>query len=338
MRTLFLATLLATSALHAQTPRITNAKLETRAAASLQSEVRSALARNTPLWIGYAVERTGEGEACCHYNGGMSGCSLEGDRNWKGAPSQGPVQLEASKYALVLLRAEAGAIAKVRHFSFNCELDAGGLPFIWLTGVKPSESLQLLKANVSEKKADGAIAAIAMHADPGADRVLAEFLKADQPVEIRRKAVFWIGNQRGRKGVETLKTVVRDDPSDKVREHAVFALSHSKDPEGIQTVLRISKEDASPHVRSQALFWIAQKAGQKAVGPISAAIEDDPDTKVKRQAVFALTQLPDNEGVPELIKVARNNRNPSVRKQAFFWLGQSKDPRAARFLEEVLAK
>ena len=59
---------------------------------------------------------------------------------------------------------------------------------------------------------------------------------------------------------------------------------------------------------------------------------------MKKKAVFALTQMPGEEGVPMLVQVARSNPNPAVRKQAMFWLGQSKDPRALKFFEEVLAK
>lgn len=339
MRTAILAGLLLIPAAVAQTPRLTNAKVETKASPSLEAEVRGALARNTPLWLGYAVEKAGDGEACCYWNG-MTGCSLEGERRRQAAPAPaaGPVQLEGSKFISVLFRMEGGAITKVRHFSSGCELDAGGLPVVWLTGVKPAESVQLLKRNLADNLANGVVASIALHAGPEADAALEELLKPDQPVETRRKAAFWMGHSRGRRGVEVLQRVVRDDPSDRVREHAVFALGQSKDAEGIQTLVRIAKEDKSAQVRGRALFWMAQKAGQKAIGPIASAIEDDPDTKVKRQAVFALTQMPNDEGVPMLIKVARENRNPAVRKQAYFWLGQSRDPRAARFLEEVLGK
>jgi HEAT repeat protein len=85
-------------------------------------------------------------------------------------------------------------------------------------------------------------------------------------------------------------------------------------------------------------FWLAHKAGQQAVATITNAITDDPDTEVKKRAVFALSQLPKDEGVPKLIEVARTNRNPAVRKQAMFWLGQSKDARAVKFFEEILAR
>ena len=119
----------------------------------------------------------------------------------------------------------------------------------------------------------------------------------------------------------------------------MFALTQSREPEAIPTIIKVAREDRSPQVRGQALFWLAQEASRKqAADTITAAIERDPDTEVKKKAVFALTQMPSDEGVPLLLQVARTNANPAVRKQAMFWLGQSRDPRALKFFEEVLAK
>jgi HEAT repeat protein len=187
------------------------------------------------------------------------------------------------------------------------------------------------------RKADSAVGAIAMHADPAADQALDELLVPSQPEQVRRQAIFWLGNARGQHGFETVSRVVREDPSDKIREHAVFALTQNKDPQALAIVAGVAHNDKSARVRGQALFWLAQRAGQKvAESAISDAIANDPETEVKKKAVFALTQMPKGEGVPLLIQVARTNRNAEVRKQAMFWLGQSKDDRALAFIEQVL--
>ena len=65
--------------------------------------------------------------------------------------------------------------------------------------------------------------------------------------------------------------------------------------------------------------------------------EQDPETQVKKRAVFALTQIKNGDGVPMLIEIARTNKNAVVRKEAMHWLGNSKDPRAIKFFEDVLA-
>jgi len=54
--------------------------------------------------------------------------------------------------------------------------------------------------------------------------------------------------------------------------------------------------------------------------------------------VSALAQIPHNEGVPLLIQLARDQGNAAVQKQAMFWLGRSKDERATKFFQEILAR
>jgi HEAT repeat protein len=334
----------------AQTPRVTNAKLTTRpAAAGLQREISSIVgAQTAPAWIGYAVPIVdGERQICCgNYDANGRGwygrCGLEGTRSDNSTVVSGDakVKLEGPTLLFVLLRVENRAIGKVRAYSEDCELDAGGLPLTWLTDVKPSESVALLLAqvdnNANVKQGDSVVSAIALHKDPSADAALDQLLDPRRPEEVRRKVTFWLGSARGRSGVERLKRVLRDDPSDRVREQATFGLSVSPDPDALATLIATARDDRSTRVRGQALFWLGQKAGRRAAETITSAINNDPETEVKKKAVFALSQLPKDEGVPLLIQVARTNKNPVVRKQAIFWLGQSKDPRALQFFEEVL--
>ena len=342
----------------AQQPRLTNAKFETRAVtAGLDSTFRSlAAAGNGPAWIGYAVRSVpGDHQMCCYssFDDGSGnrccrGCALEGAR---GGTAQGvvpaPVQLEASGYIFVLLRIENHALDRIRTFSADCEMDGGGLPFYWLTGVSPAESVALLsgfalqnddESRGHRRRSEPAVAAIALHADPSADQALEKFAAPGQPESLREKTVFWLGNARGHRGYEILKRIVQQDSSDRVREKAIFGLKVSREPDALALMIDVAKNDRNPHVRGQALFWLAQKAGQKEVAAITSAIENDPDTDVKKKAVFALQQLPPDEGVPLLIQVARTNKNPVVRKQAIFWLGQTQDPRALHFFEEVLLR
>ena len=316
-------------ALAAQQPRVMNGRVETRAVSTLEKDFQSVVASTPgPTWVGYAVPKTpGMGNSCCQSENGRGDAKV----------ASGPVQLEGAQIGAILYRIEHKTVQKVRIFALDCDFDAGGLPFVWLTGVKPAESLALLHS-MTQQHADSALAAIAAHADPAADRMLEGYTAASQPTEFRQKAVFWLGAARGKRGYEVLARIVREDKDEKVRDKAVFALFVSKEPAAVDAIVRAVKEDASAHVRGQALFWLAQKAGAKAAGAISAAIANDPETEVKKKAVFALSQLPKDQGVPMLIDVARNNRNPAVKKQAFFWLGQSHDSRALEFLETVLTR
>jgi HEAT repeats/PBS lyase HEAT-like repeat len=333
----------------AQQPPISNADLRQASAANgLEAAIRTATgSASGPMWIGYAVPAIpGDHNTCC-WNDNGRGCGLEGQRRVDASvATPGPVRLEGPSHVVILMRFEQGSAEKLRVFSPDCPLDAGGLPFYWLSAVKPAESISALTAwaarqqqiNIRDKRSDAAVHAIAMHAGPEAQAALVKFASASESEQMRRSALFWLANSRGRQGFEIVSKAVRDDPSEKVREHAIFALTQSREPEAIPTIIRVAKEDKAPSVRSQALFWLSQKASKQSSAAINEAIERDPDTEVKKKAVFALSQLPKDEGVPRLIQVARTHSNPVVRKQAMFWLGQSRDPRAIEFFEQVLVK
>ena len=284
-------------------------------------------AQPQPAWVGYTVPAIAERGPNCETGDGIHGVR---------AP--GPVHLEAPGQVQILFRVDQNHVNKIRVVGGDCELDSGGRPLHWIRDVRPAESVALLASLVTgeDHVRDGAILAIAEHADPAADQALERFASPGQPEALREKAIFWMGASRGRQGYEDLSRIVKSDASDHIREKAVFALSMSHEPQALDTLIAIAHHDASARVRGQALFWLGQKAGKKAAGAITDAVERDPDTEVKKKAVFALQQLPDGEGVPMLIQVARTNKNPEVRKQAMFWLGQSNDPRALKFFEEVL--
>ncbi|MGI8962091.1 MAG: HEAT repeat domain-containing protein [Bryobacteraceae bacterium] len=338
--------LLAASAAFAQSwqPNVTNARFEARKfSGDLTSDLRST--SSSPTWFGYAVKTTpGDRNSCCWDDSNQCGCHLEKGRTTatNNSHTKTPVQLEGSGAIAVLFRVANSVVEKVHVYSLSCPLDAGGLAFVWLTGVPTNASLaylqKLVSANSSDQVLDGAILAVAQHDDPQADNVLEQFTRPAQPEKIREETTFWLGASRGSRGVAILKTILANDPSEHIRDKAVFALSISKQPEALESLIHAARSDSSAHVRSQAIFWLSQKAGKQASSTITEAIENDPDTEVKKHAVFALSQLPKDESVPKLIEVARTQKNREVRKQAFFWLGQSRDPRALAFIEQVLTR
>jgi HEAT repeat protein len=339
------------------TPTVANSHVSQQPVAnSLAAQLADWTAQvTTPQWLGYTVPQVaGNRGVCCgggDWNGDCGTCRLEkGEhgvnvmRNDAGAT----VMLEGSREIAVLFRAENHRITKVRVASTECTLDAGGLPFVWLTNVKPAESVALLTTFVRNDRSDfrddddrhghQALTAIALHADDSAETALESFVRPDSPDELRKQTAFWLGEARGKAGFLVLQKMAKSDASSDIRAHVTFALSVSKEPGAVDELIRMAHDDESTHVRGQALFWLAQKAGKKETAAITNAIENDPDTDVKKKAVFALSQMPKDEGVPKLIEVAQNNRNPVVRKQAMFWLGQSNDPRALAFFEKVLGQ
>ncbi len=330
----------------AQAPRVVNAALQQRAVTGAFEPFFHTLVgeQTRAAWIGYSVPAVpGHRSGCCGdgQQWSNSACYLEGRPAGTTGAGDTTVRLEGDAALLVLFRVENRQIGKIRLFSPDCQLDAGGLPFFSLTGVVAADSVKLLAGlartqGLPDRVARSAMTALALHADASADTALQELVGAQPPFDTRTQAAFWLGSVRGTRGFEILRPLAESDPNAAFRKQATFALSQNAAPAAIDVLIRMAKSDANAEVRGQALFWLAQKAGKKAVGAINEAIASDPESQVKERAVFALSRLPADEGVPLLIDVARSNRDAKVRQRAMFWLGQSKDPRAITFFEEVL--
>lgn len=343
-----------------QKPSIANAKVqELSVGAGLKATLASITEKQPgPLWVGYRIPAQAKERSMCCWdsgnqvrNGGKCclGCRMDSERdgNFTGTSSD-CAPPEPLPYAFLFLKYENRQVSRVRVFSRDCPLDFAGLPLFWLNDVKPEQSVELLvpmaQSGGSEEEwshrdlASQAVMAIAFHDVPAADTALQTLIQSNQPLRLREKVAFWLGVERGKQGLDTLRKVVKDDPDERFREKATFAISQSKDPEAVKDLIDMAHHDPSSRVRGQAIFWLAQIGGRKEAAQITEAIENDPDTDVKKKAVFALSQIHNGEGVPLLINVARTNKNPAVRKQAIFWLGQSNDPRALNYLEEILTK
>lgn len=345
---LVIALILSASAIafSGQQPRVSNTQMSTEPASSgLSATVTRFQHSSQQLWIGYEVPALprGHSSSCGDSNGASSddGCCSEIQLEGSTERVIDSAQATEPGKVYVLLRFEQGTINRVRPVNAGCYINAGGVPFKWLTGVDPEDSVRFLAELASGPSAenrvvDGALASLAQHAAPSATTDLSKLAAPANPSRLREKAAFWLGAERGHEGLQVLEKLMATEQDRKLREKLVFDISISRDPAALQDLLTLAKSNADSGVRSQAIFWLGQKAGKKATATLTSAVENDPDRKVKKKAVFALSQLPKDEGIPQLIHVAQTNKDPAVRKDAFFWLGQSGDPRALTFLEAVL--
>src|SRR5262245_58898417 len=147
-------------------PPLTNGQVTSQPGAGLAQAFRAAVnAQAGTGWIGYSVpivagERTmccfnsgstfingtvrmSDGQTCC----GM--CSIEPSVNGTTMTSRAPgtpapggaVKLEGPDTMVVLFRVVNRQLERIRVFSEDCALDAGGRQVTWLTGVRPAESV-----------------------------------------------------------------------------------------------------------------------------------------------------------------------------------------------------
>lgn len=342
------AALLGVSAVAAapQQPKVINVQFHTQSAgAELSTTVKAFQNSGGPLWLGYQVPAIpGSHFSVCSGDNqptAEDGCCgvyrlEDSDNTFRTSDSDQvpPANLD------VLVRVDHGAVDKIRFVGNGCRLDAGGLPFTWLTDVNADDSvtwLSSLATPESRHLTDQALAAVAMHQTPKATAVLERFASSASPLWLREKGAFWLGAGRGHDGYLALKKLA-GDPDAQFRKKLSFDLFVSHDPAAADDLIQMAKSDPDTGVREQAIFWVGQKASKKAVAMLKDTVENDPEVGVKKKAVFAISQLPKDEAVPELLHVAQTNADPAVRKDAIFWLGQTHDPRALAYFEQILAR
>jgi len=312
--------------LGAQPKLLVNAKVDSRSGAALDREFKALVTTQPqPAWIMYDVPAVRNSSLSCEYVR-------------DGYSSPGVIHLEPPDHAVILFRVEGNLVGRIRSLSPDCEIDAGGLPVHWLTNVGPAQSVALLASYVPQRELDGngALAAIAAHADASADAALDRLLALTQPEWLRRSAASLEASQRGRHGVEAVKSLISSDSSDSVRQAAINGLSRNKEPEAVDLLISTARTDRNPHIRALAVSALNRKSGKPVLDAIQYAISNDTDATVRRRAVDALGSLPDDAGIPMLIQLVKTSKDGDVRKQAMNKLEASHDARAQAFFEEVL--
>jgi hypothetical protein len=265
--------------LAAAPPALENARVTHRSAAGgLAPAVAQALRDGAgPRWIAYRVPVAAGRQMCCWdgrtHDACCGGCTLEGRSGFSSRREANvpPDEGEAGG-GIVYLRGDGGRVDRVRMFSGSCPVDAGGRALVWLSDVRPAESLQLLASLVeatsergTKSLAEGALAAIAFHDDPAADRLLIGFARRDASSRVRGQALFWLSQKAGEKAAAAITGAIEDDPDEDVKEKAVFALSQLPRDEGVPRLIEVARTNRNREVRKKAMFWLGQSEDPRAL-------------------------------------------------------------------------
>ena len=267
----------------AQPPRVINARVVPQSVAGGLDGPFHALvtAQVDPAWIGYRVPMIrGDRTLCCGGDGMWSArCGLEPAARSAGtaeAPARittptPPVRLEGPDALIVLYRVEARSVDKIRVFSPDCELDAGGRTIYWLDAVKGAESIALLRTLAAgdgqrdDRVANAAITAIALHGDDTALPTLIQLARRDPSARVRGDALFWLAQRAGDKAAGEITAAIEQDPDTAVKKRAVFALSQLPKDEGVPLLIQVARTNRNPVVRKQAMFWLGQSRDPRAL-------------------------------------------------------------------------
>ena len=254
-----------------QAPRLTNGQVTTQPGAGLAHAFRTAvIAQAGTGWVGYSVPMVaGERSMCCFDSGttfingtvrngqpccGM--CSIEPSdgtttsRTPAAPQAASAIKLEGPDAMVVLFRVVNRQVERIRVFSEDCALDAGGRQVTWLTGVRPPESVALLESLIAaqpgtdrrDRVTDGAITAIALHED--SVRQPPAFEQADFSILCTGETVTRISDD----GEKARRLIAKFSVSsfDRRRQTSHLRSIRAQCVEPLQTAGRVTSHDCSP--------------------------------------------------------------------------------------------
>jgi HEAT repeat protein len=210
----------------------------------------------------------------------------------------------------------------------------------WLSqvpGERTVEALeQILMSSQDRQLQEKALFALSQHRSERAARILRDYaMQEGAPLELREKAIFWIGQSGAEANVGFLKDLYRSTREPELKEKIIFSIAQMRGEENAGWLLDLAIDpNESVEVRKKAIFWAGQMG--MPVEEMGALYERMPDRELKEQIIFALSQSNKEEAVDWLMDIARNEREPELRKKAIFWLSQSRDPRVAEFLLQII--
>jgi hypothetical protein len=94
--------------------------------------------------------------------------------------------------------------------------------------------------------------------------------------------------------------------------------------------------DAALDTRRQALYWLGESdIPTKDLAAVYDALRPFP---LRQHFTYVVSQRRDDVAVDKLIDIAQHDADLEVRKQAMYWLGQTQNPKALKFLRDLITR
>jgi HEAT repeat protein len=219
--------------------------------------------------------------------------------------------------------------------------DVRGQAVFWLSQVNTERAVALLdsilRTTTDEELQDKAIFALSQQHSPRAGAALRAYVeRTDVRTDSRAKAIFWLGQQRNADNAAYLRGLYAKLTDEDLKEKVIFSLSQMGGAENLRWLMDIAlNEREDIEQRKKALFWAGQ-SHETDLAQLTGLYDRIQSQEMKEQLIFVYSQRHEAAALDKLIDIARREPDRELRKKALFWIGQSHDPRAARFLEEII--
>jgi len=214
----------------------------------------------------------------------------------------------------------------------------------WLGQVHSERAITLLedvlKNSTDREIKDKAIFALSQQNSPRAAKTLRDFAENErEDMELREQAIFWLGQKHSEENATYLKGLYTRVKTDGLKDKIIFSLSQQRGFGNAEWIMNIALDPKeSIEMRKQALFWAGQNGGASTESFVTL-YDKMTDREIKEQLIFVFSQRGrDAKAIDKLMDIAKTDKDRELRSKAVFWLGQSRDPRAVKYLEDLISK
>lgn len=114
---------------------------------------------------------------------------------------------------------------------------------------------------------------ISQQDDPAARKFLLDAARnGNEPLEVRKKAIFWLGQNDETTGAE-LASLYGTFGDREMKEHLIFVLSQRDDKAATDKLLDIARREPDKELRKRAIFWLSQSDDPRAAEFLAELLE-----------------------------------------------------------------
>lgn len=181
--------------------------------------------------------------------------------------------------------------------------------------------------------------AFATNDNPKTRAKLIEIAKKESDLELRKNAIFWLG-QAGDEGeyFDLLSDLYKTEKDPKLKEMIIMAMAHGGGPAARDMLIRIARSETDTKIQEKAIFWLAQEGGDDILDLMQDLYAKAKDNKIKQMILHSISQQDSDAAINWLIETARKETDFETKKTIIFWLGQSENEAAVKYLREILDK
>ncbi|HEX8618814.1 MAG TPA: HEAT repeat domain-containing protein [Thermoanaerobaculia bacterium] len=184
----------------------------------------------------------------------------------------GNTYCSSSGQIVLAARMSGENVEELRFFDPVCDRGFDGLT-IEMRTMTAEASIDWLAAHIATADDEKEIVtAIALHEHEKVVPTLIPLARSNDNRDVRRQAIFWLGQKAGAKASEELRRSVDEDPDEEVRTHAVFAISQLPRDRAVPMLIELVKTNKSREVRKRAMFWLAQTDDPRALDLIESIL------------------------------------------------------------------